>query len=101
MTIIDGDARVLLRNGVERIEAFEEQIRDIRLDVNGEYAVLKAKGFDPRIVRKVVALRRKSEADRDEEALLIDSYQRALGMGPLERLADEVNRAAGDKEAAE
>ena len=71
-----------LRSLVERIERLEEEKKTIAGDIREVYAEAKANGFDTKIVRKVVALRKKDRVEREEEQALIDLYLNALGMLP-------------------
>jgi len=75
---------------VERIERLEEEKRTIATDIKEVYAEAKANGFDTKILRKVIGLRRKEAAERAEEEALIATYMAALGMladTPLGRAA--------------
>lgn len=78
-----------LRSFVERIERVEETIRDEQDARKEIYAELKSLGFDPRIVRKVVSLRRQDRQKRDEEAELLDLYLTSLEQGDLFAEASE------------
>jgi uncharacterized protein (UPF0335 family) len=71
-----------LRSLVERIERLEEDKKAIAGDIKEVYAEAKANGFDTRIVRKVISLRKKDTAERQEEEALLDLYMHALGMAP-------------------
>ena len=73
-----------LRGLVERIERLEEEKKTIAGDIKEVYAEAKANGFDTKILRKVVSLRRKEAAEREEEQSLLDIYMAALGMLPAE-----------------
>ncbi len=70
-----------LRTLVERIERLEEEKRTIAADIKEVYAEAKGNGFDTKILRKVVSLRKKEAAEREEEQSLLDLYMAALGMG--------------------
>lgn len=83
-----------LRAIVERIERLENDKKVISADIGEVYAEAKANGFDTKIIRKVVALRKKEAAARDEEQALLDTYMAALGM-----IADlPLGRAALERE---
>lgn len=69
-----------LRAFVERIERLEEDKRAIGDDIKLVYAELKATGFDSKAVRSIVKLRRKDQAERQEEEAVLDLYKAALGM---------------------
>ncbi len=69
---------------VERIERLEEDRKAVAEDTKEVYAEAKANGFDTKIIRKVVALRRKAMAERQEEEAILDLYMNALGMLPEE-----------------
>jgi len=75
-----GIAQGHLRSIVERIERLEEEKATIADDIKEVYAEAKANGFDVKILRKVVRLRKIDAAEREEEEALIDLYLHALGM---------------------
>jgi uncharacterized protein (UPF0335 family) len=65
---------------VERIERLEEEKAALAEDIKGVYTEAKGNGFDAKILRKVIALRKKRASERDEEQTMIDLYMSALGM---------------------
>lgn len=69
-----------LQTIVERIERLEEDKAAIAEDIKGIYTEAKGNGFDPKILRKVIALRKKAASERDAEQTMIDLYMSALGM---------------------
>ena len=71
-----------LRSLVERIERLEEEKKTIAGDIKEVYAEAKANGFDTKILRKVISLRKKEAAEREEEQSMLDLYLQALGMIP-------------------
>ena len=71
-----------LKSLVERIERLEEEKKAIADDIKEVYAEAKANGFDSRIMRKVITIRKKDHAEREEEEALISLYLDALGMAP-------------------
>jgi uncharacterized protein (UPF0335 family) len=73
-----------LKAVVERIERLEEEKKAIAGDIKEVYAEAKANGFDTKILRKVVSLRKKEAAEREEEQSMLDLYMSALGMIPGE-----------------
>ena len=87
MSDAHGVARDQLRAFVERIERLEEEKKTIADDIKDVYGEAKSTGFDTKILKKVVALRKKDEQERMEEDLILDTYLLALGMieGPAEQ----------------
>lgn len=75
-----GVARDQLRAFVERIERLEEEKKTVADDIKDVYGEAKAMGFDTKILRKVISLRKKDEEERVEEELILDTYLHALGM---------------------
>jgi uncharacterized protein (UPF0335 family) len=69
-----------LKSLIERIERLEEEKQATAEDIREVYGEAKANGFDTKIMRKVVALRKKDKMEREEEAALVDLYLNALGM---------------------
>ena len=80
MNKASGIAKDQLRSFVERIERLEEEKAAHSGDIREVYAELKAHGFDPKVVRRVVGLRRMDSADYQEQETLLDIYKTALGM---------------------
>lgn len=74
---ISGDA---LRLFIERIETLEEEKRNISGDINDVYAEAKGTGYDPKIMRQIVRLRRMEAAAREEADALLETYKTALGL---------------------
>jgi len=70
-----------LRLLIERIERLEEDKRGIADDIRDVYAEAKAVGYDPKIIRKVIQLRRMKPDDRAEMEAILDTYKAALGLG--------------------
>lgn len=69
-----------LRAFVERVEKLEEAKRAISDDVKEVYAEARGTGFDAKMIRKVVALRKQDRAKRQEEEAILGLYLSALGM---------------------
>jgi uncharacterized protein (UPF0335 family) len=69
-----------LRAFVERIERLEEDKKTIAEDIKEVYAELKGTGFDTKAVRTIIRLRKKDQAERQEEETILDLYMNALGM---------------------
>jgi len=79
-TDVGGLAAGKLRAFVERIERLEEEKAGIAADVKDVYAEAKGEGFDTKIIRKLIALRKKDRQERAEEEELLELYKAALGM---------------------
>ena len=69
-----------LRAVIERIEKLEEEKSAIADDIKDVYAEAKGNGFDAKIIRRIVALRKKDREQRREEEEILDLYMSALGM---------------------
>jgi len=69
-----------LKSYIDRVEKLEEEKRTVAEDIKEVYAEAKANGYDPKIMRKIVAERRKDAAEVEEEQELIHTYKVALGM---------------------
>ena len=69
-----------LRAFIERIELIEEERRALAGDIKDIYAEAKGTGFDAKIIRKIVSLRRQDVRKRKEEEEILDVYMSALGM---------------------
>jgi uncharacterized protein (UPF0335 family) len=68
-----------LRAFIERIEKLEEEKRALLDDIKDVYAEAKGVGFDVKVMRKLVALRREDRAKREEFEEILDLYMNALG----------------------
>ena len=84
MPDVAGIAGERLRAFIERIERLEEERRVLAADIKEVYAEAKGSGFDIKIMRQIVRLRRLDKDDLDEQETLLDIYKRALGMLPGE-----------------
>ncbi|WP_114374681.1 DUF2312 domain-containing protein [Elioraea thermophila] len=76
-----GIAADRLRSLVERIERLEEERRALAADIKDVYAEAKSAGFDVKVMRQLIRLRRQDQAEVQEQESLLDLYKRALGMG--------------------
>lgn len=74
---IDGDH---LQAFIERIEKLDEEKKAISDDTRDVYAEAKGTGFDPKMIRKIVSMRKLDKHKRQEEAEILDLYLAALGM---------------------
>jgi uncharacterized protein (UPF0335 family) len=80
MTTLQSSAQKQLRQLIEQIERLEEEKKALAGDIRDKYLEAKAVGFDVKALRKIVSLRKKSKADRDEEDAILTTYMHALGM---------------------
>ena len=75
-----GFAAGQLKSLVERVERLEEEKAALTADIREIYAEAKALGFDTKIMRQVVRIRKLETADRQEQEAILDLYLSALGM---------------------
>lgn len=75
-------AATQLKSVIDRVERLEEDKATVAGDIKQVYAEAKANGFDVKIIRKIVALRKKEDNERKEEQSLLDLYMEAIGMLP-------------------
>ena len=69
-----------LRAFIERVERLEEEKSQIQEDIKEIFAEMKGTGFDTKAVRTIIRLRKKDQAERQEEEAILDLYKAALGM---------------------
>ena len=82
-SVIDQSYRVSadeLRQFVERYERLEAEKRDIAEQQKEVMAEAKGRGYDTKVMRKVIALRKRDKDDIAEEEAVLDMYKQALGM---------------------
>jgi uncharacterized protein (UPF0335 family) len=82
-----------LRQYIERIERLEQEKQDVADNVRDAFAEAKANGYDVKIMRQVLKLRKLEPAKRQEQEHVLDTYLHALGMIPG-------NDADGERDAA-
>lgn len=82
MPDVGGIAADRLKSLIERIERLEEEKKAISADIRDIFAEAKGTGFDTKVMRQVLKLRRMEDADREEQETLLDLYLRALNMAP-------------------
>ena len=83
MAEVGGVAGDQLRSFIERVERLEEEKKGIADDIKDVYAEAKAVGFEPKIMRQVVRIRKMERAERQEQEALLDLYLHALESGAL------------------
>lgn len=70
-----------LESFIQRIENLEEEKANLMADIREIFAEAKAQGYDVKIMRQVLKLRKMEQDDRNEQETLLEVYKRALGMG--------------------
>jgi len=92
MSDVAGIAGDQLRSYIERIERLEEEKRALAEDIKEVFGEAKGTGFDTKIMRQIIRIRKMDKDDLDEQETLLDIYKRALGMLP--DFESEAERAA-------
>ena len=71
-----------MKSFIERIERLEEEKRALSGDIKEVYAEARGTGFEPKIMRQIIKIRKMDKEEVDEEESLLDLYKRARGMMP-------------------
>ena len=74
-----GVAAERLRSFIERVERLEEEKKGLSDDIKDVYAEAKGEGYETKVLRQIVRLRKMDKADRQEQEALLDLYLSALG----------------------
>ena len=82
MADVGGIAGDRLKSFIERIERLEEEKRALSEDIKEVFAEAKGTGFDTKIMRQILKIRKMDQEELDEQEALLDVYKRALGMIP-------------------
>lgn len=69
-----------LRLLIERAERLEEEKKGISEDIKDVFAEGKSRGYDPKAMRKIMAIRKKKREEYQEEEMILETYMQALGM---------------------
>jgi uncharacterized protein (UPF0335 family) len=77
---VGGIAVDRLRSLIERIERLEEERKALGNDIKDIYAEAKSAGFDVKVIRQIIRIRKQEPAEVEEQETLLDVYRRALGM---------------------
>jgi uncharacterized protein (UPF0335 family) len=80
MTQVGGIAGEQLRAFIERIERLQDEKKDVQHQIKEVFSEAKGVGFDARIMRQLLRLRRLRDADRSEQEELLEIYKTAIGM---------------------
>src|SRR5271166_5466086 len=82
MADFGGIAGEQLKSLIERIERLEDEKRALGEDIKEVYAEAKGTGFEPKIMRQLIKIRKMDKDEHDEQESLLDLYKRAIGMLP-------------------
>ncbi len=77
---VGGIAADRLRSIIERVERLEEERKALGSDIKDILAEAKSAGFDVKVIRQIIRIRKQEPADVEEQETLLDIYRRALGM---------------------
>ncbi len=80
MTTLQASAQKQLRQLIEQVERLEEEKKALSGDIRDKFAEAKGLGFDVKVMRKVISLRKKTRTEREEEDSVLAVYLHALGM---------------------
>ena len=69
-----------LRLLIERAERLEEEKRGLMDDIKDVFAEAKGRGYDPKAMKKIMAIRKKKKEEYQEEESILETYMQALGM---------------------
>ncbi len=78
--VTGGVAAQELRSFIERVERLEQEKKDIADQIKEVMAEAKGRGYDTKVMRKIVSLRKRDQDDIAEEEAILDMYKSALGM---------------------
>jgi uncharacterized protein (UPF0335 family) len=79
-TILDTEAAKKLTSYIEKIERLEEDKSGINDDIKDTFTMAKMVGYDPKIMKIILKLRKRSTDEVEEEDALVEVYKSALGM---------------------
>jgi uncharacterized protein (UPF0335 family) len=96
MSDVGGIAGDRLKSFIERIERLEEEKRALSEDIKEVFAEAKGTGFDTKIMRQILKIRKMDQDELDEQEALLDVYKRALGMLPDFEAAEEPQKQAAE-----
>ena len=82
MPDVEGIAGPQLKSFIERIERLEDEKRALGEDIKEVYTEAKGSGFEPKIMRQIIKIRRMDKEEHVEQETLLDLYKRALSMVP-------------------
>ncbi|XCA33631.1 MAG: DUF2312 domain-containing protein [Wolbachia endosymbiont of Polyergus mexicanus] len=77
-----------LKGYIERIEKLEQEKRDVQDHIRDVYVKAADEGWDIKVMKQIIRLRKMDDDDREEQEILLDTYKRALGMSYEEELSE-------------
>lgn len=77
-----------LKGYIERIEKLEQEKRDVQDHIRDVYVKAADEGWDIKVMKQIIRLRKMDDDDRKEQEILLDTYKRALGMSYEEELSE-------------
>lgn len=78
-----------LKGYIERIENLEQEKKDVQDHIRDVYSKAADEGFDTKVMKQIIRLRKMDDEDREEQEVLLDVYKRALGMNCEEELSEQ------------
>jgi uncharacterized protein (UPF0335 family) len=88
MATAGGVAGDHLKSFIERIERLEEEKKALGDDIRDVYAEAKGTGFDVKVIRQIIKIRKMDKDELDEQEALLETYLLALGMRPEREAAE-------------
>lgn len=70
----------ILTRFIDRIERLEEEKKELLADIREVYSEAKGQGFDTKVMRQIIKLRKMDPADRQEQSFLLDEYKKLVGI---------------------
>ena len=89
MTTFGGVSGAHLKQFIERVERLEEDKANLANDIREVFAEAKSNGFDTKIMRQVLKIRKMDHDERSEQEEILTLYLHALGMVPRDDIAEE------------
>ncbi|MCP1244317.1 DUF2312 domain-containing protein [Acetobacter lambici] len=77
---VGGIAADRLRSIIERVERLEEERKALTGDIKDIFTEAKSAGFDVKVIRQIIRMRKQEPSEIEEQETLLDIYRRALGM---------------------
>lgn len=78
MSEFDGQVGARIRSLIERVEQIESEVKELNEGKKEIFAEAKADGFDTKVLKEIIKMRKQEQAERDERDALLDLYMRAI-----------------------